>query len=231
VISEEKGRKLDSIKIEDLGRARRVESDKDNTTIIEGKGDKKAIQGRIKLINKEIEHIESDYDREKMQERLAKLSGGVGLIKVGAPTETEMKEKKSVVQGALSATRAAAEEGILPGGGVAYLNAAKVIDSLKLTGDEMIGAKIVRKALEEPLKQLAFNAGQDGNVVLARVREMQPGYGFDVIKEEYADMVERGIVDPFKVMRVALQNAASITTMSLITEALVTDKPAEEKKE
>jgi chaperonin GroEL len=230
VISEEKGRKLDSVTVNDLGRARRVESDKDNTTIIEGKGAKNAIQARIGQIKKEIENTKSDYDKEKLQERLAKLAGGVGILKVGAPTEAELKEKKSVVQGALSATRAAAEEGILPGGGIAYLNAARVIDTLSLTGDEMIGARMVQKALEEPIKQLAANAGQDGNVVIFRVKEMKSGYGFDVVKEEFTDMVERGIVDPLKVMRIALQNAASVAAMALITEALVTDKPVEEEK-
>lgn len=225
LITEEKGRKLDSVTVNDLGRAGRVESDKENTTIIEGKGDKKAIQARIKQINKEIEASDSDYDKEKLQERLAKLAGGVGILKVGAPTETELKERKSIVQGALSATRAAAEEGILPGGGVALINAARVIDTLTLTGDELIGARIVRKALEEPIKQLAFNAGQDGNVILAHVKEMKPGYGYDVVKEEYAIMVENGIVDPFKVIRVALQNASSVAAMALITEAMITDKP------
>jgi chaperonin GroEL len=231
VISEEKGRKLDSITVKDLGRARRVESDKDNTTIIEGKGDKKAIQARITQINKEIENTKSDYDKEKLQERLAKLAGGVGIIKVGAPTETELKEKKSVVQGALSATRAAAEEGILPGGGVAFINAAKVIDTLGLTEDEMIGARIVQRALEEPVIQLANNSGQDGKVILSRLKEMKSGYGYDVVKEEYAVMVESGIVDPLKVMRIALQNAASVAAMAFITEALVTDKPVEKEKE
>ena len=230
VVTEERGRKLDSVTVADFGRARRIESDKDNTTIIEGKGDKKAIQGRIKQIEAEIQTTTSDYDKEKLQERLAKMAGGVGIIKVGAPTEAELKEKKNRTQGALSATKAAAEEGILPGGGVALLNASKVIDQLKLTGDEAVGAAIVKKALEEPLKQLANNAGQDGTVILARVKEMKPGYGFDVLTEKYVVMEDNGIVDPLKVTRIALQNAASVAAMALITEALVADKP-EKKKE
>ena len=230
VITEDKGLKLDGITMQDLGRARRVECDKDNIVIIEGKGDKKDLQARIKQIKNEIALSDTEFDKEKLQDRLSKLSGGVGLVKVGAPTETELKEKKSIVQGALSATRAATEEGILPGGGVAFMNAAKVIDSLKLKGDEMIGAKIVQKALEAPLKQLASNSGQNGNVVLSRVKEMKPGYGYDVVNEDYAVMLERGIVDPFKVMRIALQNASSAAAMALITEALVTDK-VEEKED
>jgi chaperonin GroEL len=229
VISEERGRKLDSVSTADLGRARRIEADKDNTTIIEGKGDKKAIQARIKQIEREITNTTSDYDKEKLQERLAKLAGGVGIIKVGAPTETEMKEKKNRTQGALAATKAAAEEGILPGGGVALMNAAKAVDALKLEGDEAVGAAIVKKALEEPLKQLVINGGQNGSVILARVKEMKPGYGFDVMQEDYVNMAESGIVDPLKVTRTALQNAASVAAMSLITEALVADKPEKKK--
>ncbi len=230
VITEEKGRKLDSVKLEDLGRARRVESDKDNTTIIEGKGKQSEIKARIKQIEAEIKGTKSDYDKEKLQERLAKLAGGVGIIKVGAPTEVELKEKKNRVQGALSATRAAAEEGILPGGGVAFISAAKAADKLKLEGDEAVGANIVKKALEEPMRQLARNAGQDGGVILGRVKEMKPGFGYDVVTEDYVNMEEAGIVDPVKVARIALQNASSVAAMALITEALVTDKP-EEKKE
>jgi chaperonin GroEL len=229
VITEEKGRKLDSVNISDLGRARRVESDKDNTTIIEGKGSQKAISARTKQIKAEIETTKSDYDKEKLQERLARMAGGVGIIKVGAPTEVEMKENKRRVEGALSATRAASEEGILPGGGVALINALTSLDKLDLKGDEMVGANILRKALEEPLRQLATNAGYDGSLVLSRIRGMKAGYGFDVVKEDYVDMEERGIVDPLKVTRIALQNASSVAAMSLITEALVTDK--QEKKE
>jgi len=230
VITEEKGRKLDSVTIEDFGRARRVESSAANTTIIEGKGSTKHIQARLKQLRAQLEVTESDYDKEKLQERIAKLAGGVGIIKVGAPTEAELKEKKTRVQGALSATKAAAEEGILPGGGVALLNAAKALDKITLNGEEQIGVNIVKQALEEPVRQLATNAGYDGSVVLSKVKEMKPGYGFDVVKEEYVNMEESGIVDPLKVVRTALENAASVAAMALITEALVTDKP-EEKKE
>jgi chaperonin GroEL len=229
LITEEKGRKLDSVTVEDLGRARRVESDKENTTIIEGKGRKKAIEARIKQIRAEMSETDSDYDKEKLQERLARLAGGVGIIQVGAPTETELKEKKSRVQGALAATRAAAEEGILPGGGVAFILASKIIDGLKLSGDEMIGAKALKKALEAPLKQLAFNAGQDGAIVLGRLKDLKEGFGYDVMAEEYVDMVAAGIVDPLKVARIALQNAASVAAMALITEAMITDKPEDQK--
>jgi chaperonin GroEL len=225
VITEDTGRKLDSVTIEDLGRARRVEADKENTTIIEGKGNPDDLEARIKHIKAEKSISDSDYDKEKLDERLARLAGGVGVIQVGAPTETESKEKKKRVEGSLSATRAAAEEGILPGGGVAYLNAAKVIDGLKLSGDELIGARSLKKALEAPLKQLAANAGQTGSVILGRIKEMKAGTGFDVLKEEYVDMESAGLVDPLKVARVALQNAASIAAMALITEAIVTDKP------
>jgi chaperonin GroEL len=230
VITEEKGRKLDSVTIEDLGRARRVESDKENTTIVEGKGKKKDIEARIKQIRAEMVDNSSDYDKEKLQERLARLAGGVGIIKVGAPTETELKEKKNRVQGALSATKAAAEEGILPGGGVALILASKAIDALKLTGDELIGAKLLKKALEAPLKQLAFNAGQDGAVVLGHLAEMTAGFGYDVMAETYVDMESAGIVDPLKVTRTALQNAASVAAMALITEAMIVDKPEPKDK-
>jgi chaperonin GroEL len=230
VITEEKGRKLDSVTIEDLGRARRVEADKENTTIVEGKGKKKAIEARIKQIRAEMVENDSDYDKEKLQERLARLAGGVGIIQVGAPTETELKEKKARVEGALAATKAAAEEGILPGGGVAFILAAGVIDSLKLTGDELIGAKALKKALEAPLKQLALNAGQDGAVILGRVRDLKSGFGYDVMTEDYVDMEAAGIVDPLKVARVALQNAASVAAMALITEAMISDKPEPKDK-
>ena len=229
VISEEKGRKLDSVKIEDLGRARRVVADKDNTTIVEGKGSQELIKARMKQIKAQIEETKSDYDREKLQERLAKLSGGVGVIKVGAPTEVELKEKKRRVEGSLAATRAASEEGTLPGGGVALINALPALDKLSLQGDELIGANIVRRALEEPLRQLAANAGYDGAVVIEKVKTSKPGFGFDVEKEEYGDMEEKGIIDPLKVTRTALQNAASTAAMVLITEAMVTDIPEKEK--
>jgi chaperonin GroEL len=229
LVTEEKGRKLDSITVEDLGRARRVESDKENTTIVEGKGKKKAIEARIKQIRAEMVDNDSEYDKEKLQERLARLAGGVGIIQVGAPTETELKEKKARVQGALSATRAAAEEGILPGGGVAFVLAAQVIDALNLKGDEQVGGAALKKALEAPLKQLAINAGKDGPVVLGRVKEMKSGFGFDVVTEEYVDMEAAGIVDPLKVARIALQNASSVAAMAFITEAMVSDKPEPKK--
>ncbi|MCX7911708.1 MAG: chaperonin GroEL, partial [Dehalococcoidales bacterium] len=230
VISEEKGRKLDSVNVADFGRARRVVADKDNTTIVEGRGSSEKITARIKQLKAQIEDTKSDYDREKLQERMARLAGGVGVIKVGAPTEVELKEKKRRVENALAATKAAAEEGILPGGGVAFVNAAPVIDKLSLQGDELTGAGIVRRALEEPLKQLAANAGYDGAVVLEKVKSSPRGFGFDVVREEYGDMEAKGIIDPLKVMRIALQNAASTATMALVTEALITEIPEKEKK-
>jgi len=229
VITEEKGRKLDSVTMEDFGRARRVVADKDNTTIVEGKGSQERIKARVKQIKAQIEETKSDYDREKLQERLAKLAGGVGVVKVGAPTEVELKEKKRRVEGALAATKAASEEGTLPGGGVAFINALPALDKLSLEGDELTGANIIRRALEEPLRQLAANAGYDGAVVLEKVKSSKPGFGFDVIKEDYGNMEERGIIDPLKVTRTALQNAASTAAMALITEALITDIPEKEK--
>lgn len=229
VITEEKGRRLDSVTIKDLGQARRVVADKDNTTIVGGKGSQELITARIKQIKARIEEAKSDYDREKLQERLAKLAGGVGVIKVGAPTEVELKEKKRCVEGALSATKAAAEEGTLPGGGIAYINALPALDKLSLEGGEATGANIVRRALEEPLKQLVTNAGQEGSVVLHKVKTSKPGFGYDVIKEEYGNMEEMGIIDPLKVTRSALQNASSVAQMALIMESLVTDIPEKEK--
>src|SRR3954470_4989926 len=231
VISEEVGRKLDSVQLEDLGRARRVVATKDNTTVIEGKGDAAAIQGRMKQIKAQIEETTSDYDKEKLQERLAKLSGGVAIIKVGAGTETELKEKKHRVEDALSATRSAVEEGIVPGGGVALINAQSSLDSLNLEGDAQLGVRIMRKALEEPMRILAENAGLDGSVVLENVRRRQAEansktIGYDVLKDEYTDMLERGIVDPAKVTRSAVENAASIGAMVLTTEVMITDKPS-----
>jgi len=230
VISEEVGRKLDSVTLEDLGRARRVVANKDDTTIIEGRGSESEIQGRIKQIKAQIEETTSDYDKEKLQERMAKLSGGVAIIKVGAGTETELKEKKHRVEDALSATRSAVEEGIVPGGGVALINAQSSLDSLKLEGDALVGAQIVRAALEEPMRQLAENAGLNGQVVLENVRRRQAEQssttiGYDVLKDEYGDMLERGIVDPAKVTRSAVENAASIGGMVLTTEVMITDKP------
>ena len=230
VISEEIGRKLDSVTLEDLGRARKVIADKDNTTIVEGKGKTKDIEARIKQIRTEIDISTSDYDKEKLQERLAKLAGGVAVIKVGAATETELKERKHRVEDALSATRAAVEEGILPGGGVALLNALPALKKLKLKGDEATGLAILRRALEEPLRCIAQNSGREGSVVINEVRGSKPGIGYDALKDELnVNMVERGIVDPLKVTRSALQNAASIATMILTTESLVTDIPEKEK--
>ncbi|MFP3899092.1 MAG: chaperonin GroEL [Dehalococcoidia bacterium] len=230
VISEEVGRKLDSVTVEDLGRARRVIADKDNTTIVEGKGETKDIEARIKQIRSEIDISTSDYDKEKLQERLAKLAGGVAVIKVGAATETELKEKKHRVEDALSATRAAVEEGILPGGGVALLNALPALKKLKVKGDEATGVAILKRALEEPLRCIAENSGREGSVVINEVRGSKPGVGYDALKDELGvNMIDRGIVDPLKVSRSALQNGASIATMILTTEALVTDIPEKEK--
>jgi len=230
VISEEVGRKLDSVTVEDLGRARRVISDKDNTTVVEGKGGTKDIEARIKQIRAEIDISTSDYDKEKLQERLAKLAGGVAVIKVGGATETELKEKKHRVEDALSATRAAVEEGILPGGGVALLNALSSLKKLKLEGDEATGLNILKRALEEPLRCIAENSGREGSVVINAIKESKIGIGYDALKDELGvNMVERGIVDPLKVTRSALQNGASIATMILTTESLVTDIPEKEK--
>ena len=236
VISEELGRKLENVQISDLGRADKVVVTKDDTTIVGGKGDEAAIKGRIEQIRAEIDRATSDYDREKLQERLAKLAGGVAIIRVGAATEVELKEKKHRVEDALSATRAAVEEGIVPGGGVALLNAMKALDEVEkeLNGDILTGAKIVRRALEEPMRQLAENAGYDGAVIVEEVRRRQketnnPNLGFDVLKEDYVDMVKSGIIDPAKVTRSAVENAASIAAMILTTEALITDIPEKEK--
>jgi chaperonin GroEL len=233
VISEETGRKLETAEVADLGRAEKIVSDKDNTTVVGGKGDTKAIKGRIDQIHVEIEKTTSDYDREKLQERLAKLSGGVAIIRVGAATETELKEKKHRVEDALSATRAAVEEGIVPGGGVALLNAMKKIDGMKLdSDDETTGVNIVRKALEMPMRRIAENAGFDGSVIVENVRQNQTKekntkIGFDVLREKYEDMVKGGVIDPAKVTRGALENATSIAAMILTTEALITDVPEE----
>ena len=234
VISEEVGRKLDSATINDLGRARRVVATKDETTIVEGAGDPEAIKGRAEQIRAQIETTTSDFDREKLQERLAKLAGGVAVIKVGAATETELKEKKHRVEDALSATRAAVEEGIVPGGGVALLKAAEALDDVQAEGDVLTGVKIVKRALEEPLRGIVANAGLDGSVVVQNVRRLQqeknsPTIGYDVIRNDYGDMLEWGIIDPVKVTRSAVENAASIASMILTTEALITDKPEEQK--
>jgi len=230
VISQDIGRKLEDVTLEDLGQADRVTADKDNTVIVGGKGEKKLIEGRIKQIKTELERTTSDFDKEKLEERLAKLSGGVAVIEVGAATETEMKEKQERVKDAVSATKAAIEEGIVPGGGVVLLTAAKAIDLKGLSGDELTGAKIVQKAMESPMKLLAENAGEDGNVVVANVRKNQSGVGFDVLTGEYVDMIKAGIIDPAKVTRTALQNAVSVATMILTTECLVCDLPEKEKE-
>ncbi len=230
-ITEDLGIKLENIKLEDLGRAKKLVVDKDNTTIVEGAGKPSTIEGRIKQIRAQIEETTSDYDQEKLQERLAKLAGGVAVIKVGAPTETAMKEKKARVEDALNATRAAVEEGIVPGGGVALLRAARAIDTLKLEGDEKVGALIVKRALEEPIRQIVENSGLEGSVVVEKVRNAQVvTYGFDAERIEYVDMMQAGIIDPTKVERIALENAASIASLLLTTEALVTDIPEEEKR-
>jgi chaperonin GroEL len=227
-ITEDLGIKLENIKLEDLGKAKKVMVDKDNTTLVEGAGKTGAIEGRIKQIRAQIEETTSDYDREKLQERLAKLAGGVAVIKVGAATETAMKEKKARVEDALNATRAAVEEGIVPGGGVALLRASTKIDGLKLEGDEKVGALIVRRALEEPIRQIVENAGLEGSVIVEKVKaEKIVTRGFDAESLEYVDMIEAGIIDPTKVERVALQNAASVASLLLTTEALITDLPEE----
>ena len=229
-ITEDLGIKLENIQIDDLGSAKKVTIDKDNTTIIEGGGSSDAIDGRVKQIRVQIEDTSSDYDREKLQERLAKLVGGVAVIKVGAATEIEMKEKKARVEDAMHATRAAVEEGIVPGGGVAFIRALKALEKTSLEGDEQIGVNIVKRALEEPLRQIVQNAGHEGAVVVAKVKESEEAnYGFDADAEEYTDMIDAGILDPAKVARTALQNAASIASLMLTTEALVSDIPEEKK--
>jgi len=235
LISEETGRKLETVTIQDLGKAEKVESDKDNTTIIGGKGEKAQIKGRIEQIRVEIDKSTSDYDKEKLQERLAKLSGGVAIIRVGAATETELKEKKHRVEDALSATRAAIEEGIVPGGEIVFINAVAALDKVKLTDeDESIGVSIVRRALEAPIRKLAQNAGQDGAVIIENVRRLakeqgNKHLGYNVITGEYCDMLKAGVIDPLKVVRGALENAASIAAMILTTECLITDVPEKEK--
>ncbi len=229
-ITEDLGIKLENIQIEDLGTAKKVVIDKDNTTIVEGGGKRAAIEGRVKQIRVQLEETTSDYDREKLQERLAKLVGGVAIIKVGAATETEMKEKKARVEDAMHATRAAVEEGIVPGGGVAFLRAIPALDKLKLEDDEQIGVNIVKRALEEPLRLIASNAGHEGAVVVGKVRDSkQPNFGFNAETEEYTDMISAGILDPAKVTRSALQNSASVAALMLTTEALISEIPDEGK--
>ncbi|NWF98004.1 MAG: chaperonin GroEL [Nitrospirae bacterium] len=231
VISEDLGIKLENVKLTDLGRAKKINVDKENTTIVEGAGDPAKIQGRVKQIKTQIEETTSDYDREKLQERLAKLVGGVAVINVGAATETEMKEKKARVEDALNATRAAVEEGIIPGGGVALLRCLPALKGLKLEGDKQIGVEIIRRALEEPIRQIVNNAGLEGSVVVEKVKHAkEPNFGFDADSEEYVDMLKAGIIDPTKVTRYALQNAASVAALMLTTSVMITDIP-EEKPE
>jgi chaperonin GroEL len=227
VISEELGRKLDSVTPEDFGGARRIVATKDDTTIVDGTGDPEKIKGRMAQIKAQIEETTSDYDREKLQERLAKLAGGVAVIKVGAATEVELKERKHRIEDALSTTRAAVEEGLVAGGGTALLQAIPALDSIKLEGDAAIGVSILRRALEAPIRQIAENAGKEGSVIVAAVRDLPIGHGYDALKGAFGDMFEKGIVDAAKVTRSALQNAASIAGMVLTTETLVTDKPEE----
>ncbi|HNT00425.1 MAG TPA: chaperonin GroEL [Candidatus Saccharicenans sp.] len=231
VITEEMGVKLENVTLDWLGEAAKVVVDKDNTTIVEGKGKPSDIQARIKQIRAQIEETTSDYDREKLQERLAKMVGGVALIKVGAATETELKDKKARVEDAMHATKAAVEEGIVPGGGVALLRCQKALDKLNLEGDLQIGVQIIRRAMEEPIRQIAANAGYEGSIVVEKAREMKQDMGFNALTEKYEDMIKAGIVDPTKVVRTALQNASSIASLLLTTEGCVTDIPEEEKKQ
>ncbi len=229
-ITEDLGVKLENLKLEDLGKAKKVTIDKDNTTIVEGSGDAKAIEGRVKQIRVQVDETTSDYDREKLQERLAKLVGGVAVIKVGAATETEMKEKKARVEDAMHATKAAVEEGIVPGGGVALIRASKALDGLKLEGDQAVGLQIIRRAIEEPSRWIAQNAGHEGSIVVAKLKEGKGDEGFNAATDVYEDLVKAGVIDPAKVVRNALQNASSIASLLLTTEALVSEIP-EDKKE
>jgi chaperonin GroEL len=227
LISEDIGSKLENVVLQDLGRAKKIMIDKDNTTIVDGAGDRASLEGRVKQIRAQIEETTSDYDKEKLQERLAKLVGGVAIIKVGAATETEMKEKKARVEDALNATRAAVEEGIVPGGGVAYLRALPALEELKLEGDEQTGVNIVKKALEEPLKMIAGNAGMEGSIVVEKVKEKKGAFGFNARTDQYEDMNKAGVIDPTKVTRFALQNASSVAALMLMTQCMVADKPEE----
>ncbi len=229
-ITEDLGIKLENIKLDDLGKVKKITIDKDNTTLVEGAGKKKDIEGRVKQLRTEIEETTSDYDREKLQERLAKLVGGVALIKVGAATETEMKEKKARVEDAMHATKAAVEEGIVAGGGVALLRCVKAVEGLKAEGDEAVGVSIIKRALEEPLRLIAANAGHEGAVVLGKVREMKTDDGFNALTEKYENLVDVGVIDPTKVVRSALQNAASIASLLLTTEAIVCEVPEDKEK-
>jgi chaperonin GroEL len=226
-VTEDLGIKLENIKIEDLGKAKKITIDKDNTTIVQGAGKPRDIEGRVKQLRVQVDETTSDYDREKLQERLAKLVGGVAMIKVGAATETEMKEKKARVEDAMHATKAAVEEGIVPGGGVALLRCTKAIEAVKVRGDEAVGVAIVRRALEEPLRQIAANAGHEGAVVVGEVRDLRADEGFNALTGEFEDLVEAGVIDPTKVVRYALQNAASIASLLLTTEAIICETPGD----
>jgi chaperonin GroEL len=228
-ITADLGLKLENVELQDLGRAKKIKIDKDNTTIVEGAGKTADIKGRINQIKNQIETTDSSYDKEKLQERLAKLSGGVAIINVGAATETEMKEKKARVEDALHATRAAVEEGIVPGGGVAFLRAIDALSTLKLKGDEKTGVDIIRKALEAPVRQLCDNAGLEGSVIVDHLKKQKINIGYDINKDDYVDMLESGVIDPAKVTRTALQNASSIASLLLTTEALITDAPEPDK--
>jgi chaperonin GroEL len=229
-ITDDLGLKLENIKVEDLGKAKKVTIDKDNTTIVEGAGKSAAIEGRVKQLRAQVEDTTSEYDREKLQERLAKLVGGVAVIKVGAATETEMKEKKARVEDAMHATKAAVEEGIVPGGGVALIRSAKVLDGLKLGGDQQIGVNIVKRAIEEPMRWIATNAGHEGSIVVQKVRDMKDEEGFNALTDTYENLVKAGVIDPAKVVRSALQNASSIASLLLTTEALICDLPEKKKQ-
>jgi chaperonin GroEL len=230
VIAEELGVTLEGVTIADLGKAKRIVIDKDNTTIIDGGGKPEEIEGRVKQIRAQVEDTTSDYDREKLQERLAKLVGGVAVVKVGAATEVEMKEKKARVEDALNATRAAVEEGVVPGGGVALLRCLPALNKLKLDGDQQAGVNIVKRALEEPIRQIVANAGVEGAVVVDKVKAEKGAFGFDAASEEYCDLVSHGIIDPTKVTRCALQNASSVAGMLLTTEVMVAEKPKNDSK-
>jgi chaperonin GroEL len=229
VIAEELGLKLENVTISDLGQAKRVKIDKDNTTIVDGNGQKDKIKGRQQEIRTQIEATTSDYDREKLQERLAKLVGGVAVIKVGAATEVEMKEKKARVEDALHATRAAVEEGIVPGGGVALIRAQSALDTLKVDADQEFGVRIIRRSVEEPLRQIVANAGEEGSIIVQKVKEGKGNFGFNAATSKYEDLVAAGVIDPVKVVRSALQNASSVASLMLTTEALIAEKPKEEK--
>ena len=228
-ITEDLGIKLENIKIDDLGKAKKITIDKDNTTIVEGGGSQAQIEGRVKQIRTQVDETTSDYDREKLQERLAKLVGGVAVIKVGAATETEMKEKKARVEDAMHATKAAVEEGIVPGGGVALIRSLKALAALKADGDQQIGINIVKRAIEEPLRWIAQNAGQEGSIVVQKVKEMDDESGFNAQNDTYENLVQAGVIDPAKVVRTALQNASSIASLLLTTEAVVAEIPEEKK--